>query len=58
MCTNYHAFVSAEAEYQSLKAGITAGTVLAVLIPIVIALGCFIAHLKQERDERYYDEYE
>jgi len=44
-----------EEEYQSMQAGITAGTVLAVLIPVLLALACFVAHKRAEFGEE--DEY-
>ena len=43
--------VAAEAEYSSMQAGVTAGTVLAILVPVVIALGCFFVHLHQQSKE-------
>ena len=39
-----------------MRAGITAGTVLAVLIPVLIALCCFVAHKRAESDEYEYDD--
>ncbi|XP_018022342.1 protein mesh isoform X2 [Hyalella azteca] len=47
-----------EKEYVSMRAGVTAGTVLAVLVPVLIALACFIAHKRIEREEEdyYYDD--
>jgi len=43
-----------------MQEGIVAGTVLAILVPIVIALSCFIAHLhvkSKEEDDSYGFEY-
>ncbi|XP_063878525.1 protein mesh-like isoform X1 [Scylla paramamosain] len=40
-----------EAEYLVMQGGITAGTVLAVLIPVLIALLCFTSYLRNK--ERY-----
>ncbi|XP_076069661.1 sushi domain containing 2 mesh isoform X2 [Oratosquilla oratoria] len=38
-----------EAEYLSMQGGITAGTVLAVLLPIFLALLCFTAYIRNKR---------
>ncbi|KAF2368716.1 NIDO domain, partial [Trinorchestia longiramus] len=41
-----------EQEYQTMTQGIVAGTVLAVLVPLAIALVCFICHLRISRREK------
>ena len=41
-----------------MQAGLTTGTVLAVLLPVVMALACFAAHKRAEYMEEEYDDEE
>lgn len=40
-----------EAEYLGMQAGVTAGTVLAVLLPVLIALLCYASYVRNKRRE-------
>lgn len=47
--------IAAEREYTAMTQGVVAGTVLAILVPILIAVGCFICHLRQSYKEKESD---
>ncbi|KAG0730025.1 hypothetical protein GWK47_029142 [Chionoecetes opilio] len=44
---------TAEAEYLTMQGGITAGTVMAVLLPILIALLCYASYVRNKDREDY-----
>ncbi|KAK7080924.1 hypothetical protein SK128_016330 [Halocaridina rubra] len=46
-----------EREYLGMHAGITAGTVLAVLIPVLIALLCYASYVRNKQDTERVDTY-
>lgn len=41
--------LAAEAEYLGMQAGVTAGTVLAVLLPVLIAMLCYASYVRNKR---------
>lgn len=46
---------AAEAEYLTMQGGITAGTVLAVLLPTLIALLCYASYVRNKDRDDYKD---
>ncbi|KAG7171854.1 hypothetical protein Hamer_G000776 [Homarus americanus] len=44
-----------EAEYLTMQGGITAGTVLALLLPVLIAMLCYASYVRNKHKHNYQD---
>ena len=48
-------FLTAQADYNTRRAGITSAIVIAILIPVGICLFCVLVHLRQKASEKAFN---